>query len=293
MRKVFTAIAGLLVALDSAIGPSILVAQAIDQTTVTDSTPRRKPGLEIALKGPDSQYAGAKGQYIISVHNTGNLRSQNIHFLVNLPSEMDYLGGIRGAQVDAKEGKVQWVLTNLGPKTGEHFYLNCRFKTKGALPVEVRATSEDGQLTLARTTTEVRTIAKLSIQVHDSITPIMVGETATYKIRIHNCGTEAAERVAVVGYFSRGIEPTGAEGAINRLKEGEVLFEPVPSIAPGETKTLIIHAQADVPGYHVFRAEVDCPAIGPRSVVEKSTFFFQGNDRNDTVIEMTYPFFER
>ena len=42
------------------------------------------------------------------------------------------------------------------------------------------------------------------------------------------------------GYFSRGIEPTSAEGVPNRLAAGQVVFQPIASIAPGEEVVLKI-----------------------------------------------------
>ena len=60
------------------------------------------------------------------------------------------------------------------------------------------------------------------MDVKDPQGPVAVGDEATYEVRVRNRGTKEAEGVEVFAYFSRGIEPTGAEGGPNRLGPGQV-----------------------------------------------------------------------
>jgi len=77
---------------------------------------------------------------------------------------------------------------------------------------------------------------------------VQVGEEAIYEVRVRNRGSKEAVGVEVFAFFSRGIEPTVAEGAPNRLGPGQVTFTPVASLAPGAEAVFKIRARAEVAG---------------------------------------------
>jgi hypothetical protein len=141
--------------------------------------------------------------------------------------------------------------------------------------VEVAATAEDDLTVSAAAVTQVESVANLVLDVKDPGGPVPVGEEATYEIHVRNRGTKEAEGIEVIGYFSRGIEPTGAEGGANRLGPGQVVYSPITTLAPGGDLVLKIHARAETPGNHVFRAEMHCKALGSRLVSEEATLYYQ------------------
>ena len=51
-------------------------------------------------------------------------------------------------------------------------------------------------------------------------------------------------------------------------------FNTIPSLGPGHELRLKINAKAQVPGAHVFRAEVHCRPLGSRLVREETTQFY-------------------
>ena len=55
-------------------------------------------------------------------------------------------------------------------------------------------------------------------------------------------------------HFADGIEPTFAKGMKNQVSTGEVAFDPIPVIQPGQELVLTVVAQAEKSGTHVFRA---------------------------------------
>jgi hypothetical protein len=64
------------------------------------------------------------------------------------------------------------------------------------------------------------------------------------------------------------------EGARAEIVPGQVLFQPVARIDPGQQVTLRVKARAEKGGNHVFRAEVKCGDPETRLVTEDSTRFF-------------------
>jgi hypothetical protein len=126
----------------------------------------------------------------------------------------------------------------------------------------------------ASVATTVEALADLKLTVNDPPGAIAVGADATFEVRVVNRGTKAAERIRVIGYFSDGLEPVAVQGWQADVREGEVEFEPLGRIGPGQELVLKITARASVPGNHVFRAEVDCAAPETRLVSEEWTKFY-------------------
>ena len=122
--------------------------------------------------------------------------------------------------------------------------------------------------------TRVESVANLVMDVKDPAGPVALGEDAVYELRIRNRGTKEAENVEVFAYFSRGVEPVAAEGAPNRIMPGQVIFQPIPSIAPGAETVMKVRARAEVAGNHVFRAEAHCKPLSARLISEATNLFY-------------------
>jgi hypothetical protein len=168
-------------------------------------------------------------------------------------------------------------LESLNPQLEQVYALKCRLQTAGATRFEVSAAAEDELSTVAGANTQVDAAASLTLDVVDPAGPIAVAEESVYEVHVRNRGTKEAEGVEVIGFFSRGIEPTSAAGAPNRIGSGQVVFSPLASLAPGAEAVLKVRAKAETAGNHVFRAEVHCKAMGTRLISEKNTLYYQDN----------------
>jgi hypothetical protein len=108
----------------------------------------------------------------------------------------------------------------------------------------------------------------------------------TYELVVTNRGTKPARAVRVLAQFSNGIEPVNASGQSHRLVPGQVLFDPIGSVGPGEKVTLKVIAEANEAGMHRFRAEVQCEDGDVQLVQEESTRYLATarSDRSPTVL---------
>jgi uncharacterized repeat protein (TIGR01451 family) len=235
----------------------------------------RRAGLEIGVEGPKLQFVGTTATYAVRVSNPGNAPAKNISFTVALPAGLKYLGGIEGARTASDGKKLHWTAETINPESVQTYAIKCMPSAAGVSRVEVAATAEDDLTASALAATQVESVANLVLDVKDPGGPVPVGEEATYEILVRNRGTKDAENVEVIGYFSRGIEPTSAEGGANRLGPGQVVFMPIPTLTPGAEIVLKIHARAEAPGNHVFRTEMHCKALGSRLVSEEATLYYQ------------------
>ena len=235
----------------------------------------RRAGLDISVEGPKLQFVGATAAYIVRLSNTGNAPAKNINFTAILPAGLKYLSGIEGARGESGGNKLHWSSETVNPDSVQTFAIKCIPSAAGISRVEVAASAEDDLTASAVAVTQVESVANLALEVKDPGAPVPVGEETVYEIRVRNRGTKDAEGVEVIGYFSRGIEPTGAEGGANRIASGQVVFMPIPTITPGTEIVLKIRARAEAPGNHVFRAEMYCKALGSRLVSEEVTLYYQ------------------
>ena len=115
------------------------------------------------------------------------------------------------------------------------------------------------------------------MEVSDPAGPVAVGDETTYEVHVRNRGTKEATAIEVFAYFSRGIEPTGAEGVPSRLAPGQVTFQPIESLAPGAEVVLKVRARAEVAGNHIFRAEAHCRTLGTRLIREATNLYYLDN----------------
>jgi uncharacterized repeat protein (TIGR01451 family) len=234
----------------------------------------RRAGLDVLVDGPKLQYVGTAGTYTVRVRNPGNAPARNIHFIATLPAGMKYVGGIEGLRADAG-GKLQWILESLNPQLEQVFTLKCNVGSAGAARLDVAVSADDELSTAASVNTQVDVVANLQLEVQEPSGPMALNDEAMYEIRIRNRGTKEAEGVEVLSYFSRGIEPTSAEGGPNRIGPGQVAFAPIASLAPGAEAVFKVRAKAETAGNHVFRAEVHCKAMGTRLISEKNTLYYE------------------
>jgi uncharacterized repeat protein (TIGR01451 family) len=235
----------------------------------------RRAGLDIGVEGPKLQFVGATAAYTVRLSNTGNAPAKNINFTATLPAGLKYLSGIEGVRSESGGNKLRWSSETVNPDSVQTFAIKCIPSAAGIGRVEVAASAEDDLTASAVAVTQVESVANLALEVKDPGVPVPVGEESVYEIHVRNRGTKDAEGVEVIGYFSRGIEPTGAEGGANRIASGQVVFMPIPTITPGAEIVLKIRARAEAPGNHVFRAEMYCKALGSRLVSEEVTLYYK------------------
>ena len=112
------------------------------------------------------------------------------------------------------------------------------------------------------------------LSVADPKGPLPTGDQIDYKISVKNRGTRTANGVNLVMQFSEGIEPVKADGFRNKIATGQVIFDPIVRIEPGQEVILSVTASAIKSGTHIFRAQLTCTESDSREIAEGTTRFF-------------------
>ena len=238
----------------------------------------RRANLEMAVMGPPRNYAASVAVYKVRIENVGDAVAENAMAVATLPAGASFLSGSDGATYDPERGQVTWRVGTLQPSVARVLEMNCELHTSGENRMDVHCEA-DMDLSVAKSvTTHVEALADLKLYVNDPKGAIAVGESSVYEVRVENRGTKAAEMVQVVGYFSDGIEPTTIRGVRGDVATGQVVLDPIDSIAAGQQVVFQIYAKASRPGNHVFRAELQCSTPETRLAAEEWTKYYGNGD---------------
>ena len=237
----------------------------------------RRAALQINVEGPSVQFVGTPAHYRVRVRNSGDAAAKNVKLAAKLPTGVKFVSGSDGAKWEAAVdgGKVQWTFDQLPPGEQRELEMKCTLALSGVNRLEFVSSAATDLVAATESVTRVEAMADLRLEVKDPDGPVPVGGNATYELHVRNRGTKTAENVQVLAYFSSGVEPVSADGQTHRISPGQVVFDLIPTIAPADEVVLKVKAKAEVPGNHVFRAEVHCKAIGTRLVREEETFYYQ------------------
>jgi len=234
----------------------------------------RRADLKLEVEGPQLLYAGTAGTYTVHVSNPGNAAAQNVKLAAILPAGATFVSGSDGATVAKDAKRTEWSSASLRPGAEWVVTYRCELTAAGSATTQIVATADEELENSMSLTTEVEALADLSLEVKDPSGPVPVGQEAVYEIHIHNRGTKSAAGIGVVAFFSRGIEPMQIEGGKHHVGPGRITFAPLASIGAGQEVVLTIKAQAQQPGNHLFRVEVQCAELETKLSAEETTRFY-------------------
>lgn len=240
----------------------------------------RRAALEAEVTGDASIFAGSPANYRVVVRNAGNAPANQVIANVSLPVGAQLTHGSDEAQTT--QNGLLWNVGILPPNGERAIEFQLTLSVPGDNAVGMRVSGVGDLEATGSFVTRVEALADLKLTVNDPQGPVAVGHECVYEIHIANRGTKAATKINVVAQFSQGIEPIDASGAPAELVPGQVLFQPIPRIDPGQEVTLIIRSKADSHGPKRFRAEVSCEELDTQLVAQETTHFFPDSSNNRT-----------
>jgi len=249
-----------------------LRADAAEQVLV------RRANLRIEVAAPKVKYAGTVGTYRLKIVNAGNAVAESVQVAAMLPPEAKYISSTGNGRLDSGLGKVTWTVGTLQPGAERLFDMQCALTSPGENRTQFIAQGEGDLSAAATLNTHVEALADLKLEVRDPQGPIAIGDDTVYEVHVRNRGTKPAEEINLTVFFSEGLEATTVDGGPNDISVGQVNFRPLATLGAGESAVFRVHARADKPGNHVFRAEVVCQSPQVKLAAEESTHFY-GDDR--------------
>ncbi len=234
----------------------------------------RRANLDIAVIGPPRNYAGTEATYKVRIENNGDATAEQATASAVIPTSAQYLSSNDGGKFDSSGNRIEWNVGALRPGAVRVLEFRCVLETPGDNRIDISSVA-DGDLQITKSVvTNVEALADLKLFVNDPKGPISTGQDSVYEVRIVNRGSKIAENISVMGYFSEGIEPIDVHGWRGSIATGQVQFEPIGSLSPGQELVFRITARAATPGNHVFRAEVECSHPETRLALEEWTKYY-------------------
>lgn len=253
--------------------------ESLKSNTAIDVVVRRAE-LVTNVVSPQLVYHGSETPVSVTVTNTGDATAEQIKTTLTLPKGATLQNA--PSQVVRVGSEARWTISKLSPGESQQLPLGISFGNAGENLVELAC--QTGSLTSRATSmTVVEAVADLILLVNDPPAPAPIGSEVTYTLKLTNRGSKAAKDVTVVTQFSDGIEPSRGAGRQYKIVPGQLFFDPISSIAAGETVELKVFAKAQSSGMHRFRAEVKTAEEAMRLVQEEATKYM------DTVRRVASP----
>lgn len=233
------------------------------------------PSLALAVEGPGLRYAGRDARYTLNITNEGQAATNNVRVTHRIPKGFKFSKADKGGTFDANTGCVNWFIGHLEPNQTAQVKLNLQATEIGQFEHHVFATAEHGVTAKADTTTNVEGSASLALEIQDLDDPVEVGVETAYEVRISNTGSKAAQNVGLTFELPSGIELLNVQSATQHLaKNGLILFNDLPELAPGKTALFRIHVKGEAEGNQRVRARLTSESIEQELITEELTKFY-------------------
>ena len=237
----------------------------------------RQAVLEARLETPAVAPFGTPLTAAVVVKNVGDAPARKVQVGLAIPAGTQLPNLPSGFSRDGD--KLLWEIDMISVGQIWTMPIELSMTAPGDQRLQLACVLASGAVASAQATTNIEAFADLTLFVNDPPAPAPIGTPVTYEMTITNRGGCEARDVKIVAQFSEGIEPQSAAGLKNRVVTGQVLFEPIPTIAPGQTVKLQVVALASAPGTHRFRTEVRCEESDVRLVEEESTRYLESARR--------------
>lgn len=231
-----------------------------------------RAALQVAVSAPTYKYANSEIVYQIAVANNGDANAEGCVMTVALPTGSKYMGGVDGATPSGNT--LTWKVGSLQPDAEKIFQVRCLVQQTGENRFEAAVRASDDLAAAEQTVTRVEALADLKLNVTDPSGPTPVGTDAAYEIKVVNRGSKSAEKVRVLVQYADGIEPESATGAQHEIVNGQVVYEAIPTLAPGKELAFRVKCKVVKDGNHAYRVEVTSGDPESRLVTEGITRAF-------------------
>lgn len=203
-----------------------------------------QPSLDMMVVGPDRVYFGEPVRYNVTVRNTGEVEVQNVN--VALQTE----------GIDPEDRARS--LGNIAPGQARALSVAVRDTGKGTIDLMARASALCAEDVMGSGSTTIRTIPALRLENIDRVDPVKVGENTVYAITIKNQGNGPANNVRLTGTLPSQFEFVEGSGASAVTAQGgQIQFEAIPTMAPGQVAAWYLTVKANQPGDVRFKLEMN------------------------------------
>jgi hypothetical protein len=203
-----------------------------------------------------------------------------------IPAGFKFHQASQGGKYQEAARTVSWTLGDLLPGQVREITFDVVPTAAGEHRLTALAKSARGLKTEAEARTRVEGVSSLLIELADADDPIEVGAETSYELRVSNTGTKTESNVEVVCSLPDQLEFRVAKCSATlkyRLEGRELIFEPLPRLAPKADVIYRIQVKGIAPGDVRFRTRVRADDLREPIVREERTRIYS----DDTPLRST------
>jgi uncharacterized repeat protein (TIGR01451 family) len=231
------------------------------------------PKLEVFAAGPGLRYLDRPAVFLLRVSNTGTAVAHNVTLTDHVPAGFK-VGPTPGAQHDFVARTVCWYLGDLQPNQSREVNLELTAINPGLNKNQVVAAAAHGMRAETEVVTHIEGLPALLMELADSDDPVEVGAGTSYQIRVTNTGTKSESNlrlVCAVPEQMKVLDARGPAGIAFKVEGTQVIFQPLPKLAPRADAIYRVHVHCLRPGDCRFRAQITADGLSNPVLREEST----------------------
>jgi uncharacterized repeat protein (TIGR01451 family) len=232
------------------------------------------PRLDLTVQGPKLRYLDRHAVYVFKVSNPGSAPANNVTVTDQLPDGFKFLTASDGGRHDFATRSVSWYIGDLTPGQSREVTMETVAINTGNHKHLANVTAARGLKTEADITTRVEGLPALLMELVDLDDPVEVGADTAYEIRVTNTGSKTETNLQLICTVPDKMEFRGAKGAADckfHVNGKEVVFEPLPRLAPRADAIYRVNVRGIAPGDLRFRASITADGLTQPVLKEEST----------------------
>ena len=230
------------------------------------------PQLSVAISGPRRRYLERQATYTVKVANPGTAAAEDIELVSRLPRAMQFVSANNAGHYDASTHAVYWSLQELPEGEQGQVQLVTLPTEAGDHTLRVESTARGELSDSSEETVRVEGLSALFFEVVDLEDPVEVGRDTAYEIRVLNQGTKVARNIIVAALLPDDLKPLSTEGPTQGSIQGnQVVFQPLPRLAPKADTTFTVRAQGVHPGDQRVQVQIQSDDLKTPVTKEEST----------------------
>jgi uncharacterized repeat protein (TIGR01451 family) len=232
------------------------------------------PRLDVVMTGPHLRYQDRHAIYVIKATNPGSVPAGNVAIQAVVPHGLKFHAASTGGQLDPASATVSWLLGDVPPGQSREVTLNLNAASQGEYCVRATVCAARGVKTEAEVKTRVEGQSALQMELADADDPVEVGADTSYEIRVTNTGSKTETNLVLTCSLPAQMEFRGAKCAAGcrfHAEGREVIFEPLPRLAPKADVIYRVFVRGTAAGDLRFRARIRSDGLTEPVLREEST----------------------
>jgi uncharacterized repeat protein (TIGR01451 family) len=229
----------------------------------------REALLGLRLLGPAQAEVGKELTYQLEATAPEGVAATALRLTLAVPEGFEFLAASTGGSYAPSIRAATWAVGDLA--AGQRQTVTLRLRAIKAGEWRTDAAASCANLKPARTVQAVRldAVPALTVRVTGPTEPVAAGAEATWAVHVLNQGSAAAVQVRLTAGLPEGLQPLAGDGPVaGRVAQQQVLFEPLPQLAPRQEAVYRLRGRGSGPGGRI-RVEVASPSL-PAPLVEEA-----------------------